>query len=86
MRILILLMLIAACTYPPKEPEQKPSEEKTQEVQEEPKKKPAQKPTVIVVPAPAPKLSCPPPAQTDKQQVMQNLDCVYQKIEKIKPK
>ena len=94
MRVLALLMLMAACANQPKAPEppQLVQEEKIQEVPEAekpPKKRPLpQKPTVIVVPTPPP--ICPPPAKTDKQQILQDMNCLYQiekdRIEKAKPK
>lgn len=93
MRVLLLLLLMAACANQPKVESPPVPAEKVQEAPEAekpPKKKPLpQKPTVIVVPTPPPIPDCPPPAKTDKQQILQDMNCLYQieksRIEKAKP-
>lgn len=95
MRILVLLLLMAACANQIKAPESPPvvEKEKVQEAPEAekpPRKKPLpQKPTVIVVPTPPPIPTCPPPAKTEKQQILQDMNCLYliekDRLDKAKP-
>jgi hypothetical protein len=85
MRVLLLLLLIAACANQPIAPEVLPPK-REEKVPEVPVKKPVpQKPTVIVVPTPPPIPKCAPPAKSEKQQILQDLDCLYQ-LERTKPK
>ncbi len=87
MRILVLLILVAACTTALKVPEpvidEKPPVPATEP--EQPKQQPVPKTKIIVVPGPKVIPGCAPPAQTDKQRLLQDLDCLIQ-IEKAKPK